>query len=103
MQDDRIPIAGEERRDHDRALLVGDADVAHGRLVEDRIDDVTIVRAALREALERGAIGHAGAVISSKPSSSHPVTPPIIFFTGRPSRASASAALSAPLQCGPAQ
>jgi hypothetical protein len=29
--------------------------------------------------------------------------PPIIFFTGRCSVASLSAALSAPLQCGPAQ
>src|SRR5258708_16860092 len=40
---------------------------------------------------------------SVKPSSSQPVTPPIIFFTGRPSDASLSAALSAPLQWGPAQ
>ena len=41
--------------------------------------------------------------LSSKPSSFQPVKPPIIFLTGRPSRASATAALSAPLQCGPAQ
>ena len=35
---------------------------------------------------------------SSKPSSSQPVTPPIISFTGRPSCASFSAALVEPLQ-----
>ena len=40
---------------------------------------------------------------SANPSSSHPVTPPIIFFTGRPRCARRSAALSAPLQWGPAQ
>ena len=39
----------------------------------------------------------------SRPSSSQPVTPPIISFTGRLSRASRSAARCAPLQCGPAQ
>ena len=40
---------------------------------------------------------------NSNPSSSHPVTPPIIFLTGRCRRANLTAALSAPLQCGPAQ
>ena len=38
-----------------------------------------------------------------KPSSSQPVMPPIISFTLRPRRDSRTAALSAPLQCGPAQ
>jgi hypothetical protein len=38
---------------------------------------------------------------SSKPSSCHPVMPPIISLTGRPSSASRTAALLAPLQCGP--
>jgi hypothetical protein len=42
--------------------------------------------------------------VNVKPSSIHPVTPPIIIFAGKPSRASRSAAaLLAPLQCGPAQ
>jgi len=43
------------------------------------------------------------AATSEKPSTFQPSTPPIIFFTSRPSRASLSAALSAPLQCGPLQ
>jgi hypothetical protein len=38
-----------------------------------------------------------------RPSSAQPVSPPIMIFTGRPSCAIFSAALSAPLQCGPAQ
>ena len=38
-----------------------------------------------------------------KPSSSQPVTPPIIILTGSPRRESRTAALFAPLQCGPAQ
>lgn len=37
------------------------------------------------------------------PSSTHPVTPPIITFTGNPSPARCRAALSVPLQWGPAQ
>ncbi len=41
--------------------------------------------------------------VNVKPSSIQPVTPPIIIFTGKPSRARRSAALLAPLQCGPAQ
>ena len=41
--------------------------------------------------------------VKLNPSSFHPSTPPIIFFTGRPSRARFSAARSAPLQCGPLQ
>ncbi len=39
----------------------------------------------------------------SKPSSSQPVMPPAMILTGRPSSASRSAPLVAPLQCGPAQ
>lgn len=50
-----------------------------------------------------GAPGAPQPVARSKPSSFQPSTPPIIFFTGRPSRARRMAALSAPLQCGPAQ
>ncbi len=42
-------------------------------------------------------------VTRSKPSSFQPSIPPIIFLTGRPSRARRTAALSAPLQWGPAQ
>jgi nitrilase len=42
-------------------------------------------------------------VVSVKPSSFQPSTPPIIFLTGRPIRASRAAARSAPLHCGPAQ
>ena len=41
--------------------------------------------------------------VNVKPSSIQPVTPPIIIFTGKPSRARRNAALLAPLQCGPAQ
>jgi hypothetical protein len=41
--------------------------------------------------------------VSVNPSSSHPFTPPIIIFTGTPRRARRTAALLAPLQCGPAQ
>ncbi len=41
--------------------------------------------------------------VREKPSSSQPVMPPIIFFTGRPSLARRMAAFSVPLQCGPAQ
>ena len=41
--------------------------------------------------------------VKVKPSSIHPVTPPIIIFTGKPSPARRNAALLAPLQCGPAQ
>ena len=41
--------------------------------------------------------------VKVKPSSIQPVTPPIIIFTGKPSRARRNAALLAPLQCGPAQ
>ena len=46
-----------------------------------------------------------GSVPATKanPSSAQPVMPPIITFTGNPSRASLSAARSVPLQCGPAQ
>lgn len=40
---------------------------------------------------------------NSKPSSAHPVIPPIMIFTGRPNCANFKAARSAPLQCGPAQ
>ena len=43
------------------------------------------------------------AVSKAKPSSAQPVTPPIITFTGMPSLPRRSAALSVPLQCGPAQ
>jgi hypothetical protein len=42
-------------------------------------------------------------VVREKPSSIQPVTPPIIILTGRPNRARRTAALLAPLQCGPAQ
>ena len=45
--------------------------------------------------------GHDG--VNVKPSSIQPVTPPIIIFTGKPSRERRNAALLAPLQCGPAQ
>ena len=38
--------------------------------------------------------------VNVKPSSIQPVTPPIIIFTGRPSRARRNAALLAPLQRG---
>jgi hypothetical protein len=38
--------------------------------------------------------------VNVKPSSIQPVTPPIIIFTGNPSRPRRSAALFAPLQCG---
>ena len=41
--------------------------------------------------------------VREKPSSIQPVTPPIIILTGRPNRARRTAALLAPLQCGPAQ
>ena len=37
-------------------------------------------------------------LVRLKPSSSQPVTPPIIIFTGKPSRARRTAALFAPLQ-----
>jgi len=40
---------------------------------------------------------------SSNPSSFHPSMPPIISFTGKPRDATRTAALFAPLQCGPAQ
>ena len=46
---------------------------------------------------------HRPITIKSKPSSFHPSTPPIIFFTFRPSRARLAAPRSAPLQCGPPQ
>lgn len=42
-------------------------------------------------------------VAKAKPSSSHPVMPPVMIFTGLPSSASRSAPRAAPLQCGPAQ
>mmetsp|Transcript_7057 Transcript_7057/g.30035 ORF Transcript_7057/g.30035 Transcript_7057/m.30035 type:complete len:853 (-) Transcript_7057:974-3532(-) len=45
----------------------------------------------------------AGPCASAKPSSSQPVMPPAMIFTGRPSFASRSAPRAAPLQCGPAQ
>src|SRR6266702_7294041 len=45
----------------------------------------------------------AACVSSAKPSSSQPVTPPIMIFTGRPSFARRIAPRVAPLQCGPAQ
>jgi hypothetical protein len=41
--------------------------------------------------------------VNMKPSSIQPVTPPIIIFTGKPSRARRNAALLAPLQCGALQ
>jgi hypothetical protein len=41
--------------------------------------------------------------IRLKPSSSHPVIPPIIFLTGLPILAERIAAFSVALQCGPAQ
>ena len=50
--------------------------------------------------------GHATAswrASSAKPSSSQPVTPPIMILAGRPRRASRIAPRVAPLQCGPAQ
>jgi short subunit dehydrogenase len=48
--------------------------------------------------------GHADTLdTSGNPSSSHPVTPPDMIFTGKPSRASRKAPREAPLQCGPAQ
>ncbi|EMQ31488.1 hypothetical protein VCEM1536_003741B, partial [Vibrio cholerae O1 str. EM-1536] len=37
-------------------------------------------------------------VTNVKPSSNQPVTPPIIFFTGRPNLAKRIAAFSVPLQ-----
>ena len=50
-----------------------------------------------------GTFNYSETCFSEKPSSSQPVTPPIIFFTGRPSFANRIAAFSVPLQCGPAQ
>jgi len=42
-------------------------------------------------------------LVNANPSSAQPVMPPIMTFTRFPSFASLSAALSAPLQCDPAQ
>ena len=50
----------------------------------------------------RAAVGDSPAS-RLKPSSFHPSTPPTIFFTFRPRRASRIAARSAPLQCEPLQ
>lgn len=41
--------------------------------------------------------------LNSNASSSHPVMPPVMILTGRPSFASRIAPRTAPLQCGPAQ
>lgn len=49
------------------------------------------------------ALDGASPVGSAEPSSIQPVTPPIISFTQRPTRASRTAALFAPLRCSPAQ
>jgi hypothetical protein len=60
-----------------------------------------------RDLLERVLVNRTGNEsydgVNVKPSSIQPVTPPIIIFTGKPSRARRNAALLAPLQCGPAQ
>ena len=55
--------------------------------------------------VEADSSGHSESYdgVNVKPSSIQPVTPPIIIFTGKPSRARRNAALLAPLQCGPAQ
>jgi len=52
----------------------------------------------------QACLSHVASLVArSKPSSSHPVIPPIITFTGRPNWANRIAPRVAPLQCGPAQ
>ena len=66
---------------------------------------LTIAGAAISEAAAKTRGGHSESYdgVNVKPSSIQPVTPPIIIFTGKPSRARHNAALLAPLQCGLAQ
>ena len=77
-----------------------------------RCDGMTMVESTVFGGLDRApfSANHpALAVPGSRPeaqlnpSFAHPVIPPIITLTRLPSWASRSAALSAPLQCGPAQ
>jgi hypothetical protein len=62
---------------------------------------LTVPQRLLTRADEVTSEGYDG--VNVKPSSIQPVTPPIIIFTGKPSRERRNAALLAPLQCGPAQ
>jgi hypothetical protein len=55
------------------------------------------------QGIDHGAVSGLGSLSSAKPSSSQPVTPPIMSLTGRPSWARRIAPRCAPLQCGPAQ
>ncbi len=56
-----------------------------------------------REERERRFQAALSALARENPSSSQPVMPPAMIFTGRPSFASRKAPRAAPLQCGPAQ
>ncbi len=73
----------------------------HGATSSASANVTDVIAAALLRQLQPH-VDHTSAT-SSNPSSIQPVMPPIIFLTGRPSRARRTAALSAPLQCGPAQ
>ena len=72
-------------------------------LVDIKVCAVDETWSGLKLVIRKAAAEATGPLSVLKPSSSQPVIPPIMIFTGRPSRASRTAARCAPLQCGPAQ
>ncbi len=115
-------VEGDGRVAHEIALTLGDEEADRLTRAKDegfeltlrqcrdapfergmRPDQVVEARHILLRGLVDGAAHSAASVANSNPSSSHPVIPPAIIFTGRPSSARRSAPRAAPLQWGPAQ
>lgn len=116
------PVEGDGRVARKIALMLGDEEADRLTRAKDEGFELTL-RQCRRAAFERGmcpdqvveswyvflrgladgAAHSAASVVSSNPSSSHPVIPPAMIFTGRPSSARRKAPRAAPLQWGPAQ
>ncbi|QYU68504.1 tripartite tricarboxylate transporter substrate binding protein [Leptolyngbya sp. 15MV] len=93
------------RGDHVRWVPSNGAAPAMQELAAGGVDMVTC-SVALSTARQAALAQRGTASVSdtrAKPSSTHPVMPPAMILTGRPSRARRKAPRAAPLQCGPAQ
>ncbi len=93
---------------HEGELATPEPEVMQQMLADVEAFNEHLLRASCSRRPPRSATGDRQAApgppgSSAKPSSFQPSTPPFMRFTGRPRRASRTAALSAPLQCGPAQ
>ena len=60
MHVDVLADARVQRGDHERLALVGEAEVRHERLVEDRVDGVPLVGRLLVQAADAHALGRRG-------------------------------------------